>query len=180
MEISSSVPATNLKPAKVECLFSTGSEGRESAVIAYIEKKFEENSRCGLQHIAHVSDGAMLRILGEQEASSAVTPRRRRRKRPFRKVDVSATGPSEVGIFRTLTPVKSVLPIYSQRWSSLLELPAQFDVVNGKKKVEFETGDYDTPPARWSPIAYVIKGNVLVFPKFELLVSRILSLWRVC
>ena len=104
-----------------------------------------------------VSDGAMSRILGEQEAPPAVAFQRRRRKRPIRRVDVSATGFSKVGTSLPSTPVKSFSPIYSQRRSSLLEFPAEFDVDDLKRRVVFDIGDDDTPTAKLSLIADVMR-----------------------
>ena len=76
--------------------------------------------------------------------------------------------------------MKSLAPIHSHRRSSLLEMPAEFDVDNQKETDELEIGDDDTPPAKRSPIADVIRGNVVLFPKLEVFVCRTLSVWPVC
>ena len=75
-------------------------------VNAFIEEKLENLSRNGLEQMADVSDGAMLRILGEKEAPLDVTLQRGRWKRSIRLADVSTAGPSEAGFYRISTPVK--------------------------------------------------------------------------
>ena len=170
MDFCSSVPATSLTHAEVECLLSSGSEGKESAVKAYIDEKLKNLSRSGLEQTADVSDGAMSRILVEQEAPPTVTAQPHLRKIPFPIVDVSAAGPSEVGNLRTSTPVTSALSIYKQRKSSLLKFPAESDVDDRKRRVEFEIGDDVTSPANRSLTADVTKGNVVVLSKLGVLV----------
>ena len=75
-----------------------------------------------------------------------------------------------VPVLQLSTPVTTVLPMYSQRRSSLLGLPAEFAVDDRKKRVEIETGYDDTPPAGRSLIAVVMRGKVVVFPKLENLI----------
>ena len=70
-----------------------------------------------------VSDGAMLRISGEQEAPLVMSPKPRHRKQRISVIDLGEAGPSEVGFSDTSTPVESVLPNYSQQKSSLLNCP---------------------------------------------------------
>ena len=180
VEVCSSEPVAILTPAEVECLLLNTSEEKEWAVNAYIEDKLDILSRSGIRQMADMSDGAMLRILGEQEASLVVSPQRRWRKQSIRLVDVSVAGPSEVGIPWTSTPVKSVVPLYSQRKSCLLDWPVEVDLITRKKRVEFENGDKDTPPAKRSLAVDVSRGKIVVFLKLEVYFCQTLNPWRVC
>ena len=121
-EVCSFEPAANLIPAEVECFLSSGSEGEEAAVNAYIEQNFGNLSRSGLEQAADMGEGAMSQIFGDQKFSCAALPKCPRKNKMVCGVDVGASGPSEVGFPQTSTPVKSVLQSYSQRKSSLSEL----------------------------------------------------------
>ena len=73
-----------------------------------------------------------------------------------------------------------MLPTYSQRRSSLLELPAEFDVDNRKKRVEFEIGDGNTPIPKRSLFADAMRVEVRTVPETGILgLADIESLARV-
>ena len=130
--------------------------------------------------MAAVSDGAMSRILGEQEKQLAAMPESHRRRRPIQIVDVSTAGPSDVGISGISTPVKIALPMYSQRKSCLLELFAECDLDSRKKRVEFESGDDDTPPTKRCLVADAMRCEGRSVPETGRLgLSDIESLARV-
>ena len=115
VEVCSPELSAILTPAEVEFLLSKGSEGTESAVNAFSEEKVEKFSRNGKEQLAEMSEGVMSRFLVEPEARTAVTTRLRHRKKPTRLEDVDQNGPSKMGIVGIWTPVKGMLPIYSQR-----------------------------------------------------------------
>ena len=114
-----------------------------------------------------MSEGVMSQVLGEQEAATAVSPRLRRAKRPIRVVDVGEAGLSEVVNSDTSTPVKSMLPIYSQRRSSSLDLPEKTEVCTRKRRVEVEVRDEDTPPCGRVNVEHLDKREGRSVPKTE-------------
>ena len=88
-EVYFSWPLGNLTPVDEEILLLSGSEGRESAVIALIEKVLKKLSRSGLQQMVQMSDGSSVAIFGrEQDVSGVVLPIRRRITESAYRIDV--------------------------------------------------------------------------------------------
>ena len=59
LEVCSLEPAAIMTAAEVECLLSSGIEGKESAVNAYTEDKLENFRRSGLEQLAEISESVM-------------------------------------------------------------------------------------------------------------------------